>query len=186
MQSSDADGGGSTFLQNDKHLTTTQNRNTRKTMISSKHIFWHCISYLTCTSLSTQLTTAHVTFVLHTLTLITNKPTVKHMQWCTHIGNKMNTLILMLHPVQCVIVRCHIRNDRLLVWMGLVHVWNRVLLVSLLLSDNTILGVQLKYCLLHQIKSSAMPTPGVKPTGNFPETNFSEICDLKIKIGLKR
>jgi hypothetical protein len=44
------------------------------------------------------------------------------------------------------IVRSHLCDDTLLIWMGLVHVWNRGLLVSLLLSDNTILGAHLKYC----------------------------------------
>ena len=90
-------------------------------------------------SLSTHLTTAHVTFVLHPLTLFTTKPTVKPMQWRTHFGNLMTTLHLVLHLVQRVIVRSHICKDRLLNWMGLAHVWNRGLLVSLLLSDNTIL-----------------------------------------------
>jgi hypothetical protein len=144
MQTSHPEVGGSTFLQNDEHLTTTQNRNTRKTIITSMHIFWPSISYWTCTSLSTHLTTAHITFVLHTLTLFTTKPTVNPMQWCTHFGNMTNTLILILHSVQCVTVRSHICNDTFLIWLGLVHVWNRGLLVSLLLSDNTILGVQLK------------------------------------------
>jgi hypothetical protein len=47
----------------------------------------------------------------------------------------------------------HICNDKLLIRMGLVHVWNRGLLISLLLSDNTIVGAQLKSCLPYQIKS---------------------------------
>jgi len=49
MQSSHPEDAGSTFLQNDEHLTTKQNRNTRKTIISSMHIFWPHISYWTCT-----------------------------------------------------------------------------------------------------------------------------------------
>jgi len=56
-QSSHPEEGGSTFLQNDEYLTTTQNRNTRKTIISSMHIFWPCTSCCTCSSLSTILTT---------------------------------------------------------------------------------------------------------------------------------
>jgi hypothetical protein len=153
MQSSHPEDGGSTFLQHDEHLTTTQNRNKSKTVISSMHTFRPYISYCTCTSVSTNLTTAHTTFVLHALTLFTTKPTVSTMQWCTHFGNLTNTLFLIPHLVLCVIVRSHIHNDRLLIWMGLVHVWNRGLLFSLLLSDNTIQGAHLKYCLLYQIKS---------------------------------
>jgi len=38
-QSSHPGEGGSAFLQNDEHLTTTQHRNTRKTIISSMQIF---------------------------------------------------------------------------------------------------------------------------------------------------
>jgi len=38
-QSSHPEDGGSIFLQNDEHLTTTQHRNTRKAIISSMHVF---------------------------------------------------------------------------------------------------------------------------------------------------
>ena len=111
MQSGHPEDGGSTFLQNDEHLTTTQNRNKRKTIISAMHIFWPCISYWTCSPVSTNLITAHVTFVLHALTVYTTKPTVKPMQWCTHFGNLMNTLILILHPIQCVIEDTYVMTN---------------------------------------------------------------------------
>jgi hypothetical protein len=81
-----------------------------------------------------------------------NQTYSKPMQWCTQFGNMTNTLILILHPLQFVTVRSHICNDRLLIWLGLGHVWNRGLPVLLLLGDNTILTVQLKYCLLYHIK----------------------------------
>jgi hypothetical protein len=93
----------------------------------------------------------HDTFVLHALTMFTTKPTLQPMHWCTHIGNTTTTLHLILHPGKCVIVRSHICNDRLLIWAGLVHVWNRRLQASLQLM--TILGVQLKYWLMYTIMS---------------------------------
>jgi hypothetical protein len=69
--------------------------------------------------------------LLRALKQFTTKPTLQPTQWCTHIGNTTTTLHLILHPGKCVIVRSHIRNDRLLIWTGLVHVWNRRLQASL-------------------------------------------------------
>jgi hypothetical protein len=88
--------------------------------------------------------------VLHPLALFTTKPKAKPMKWCTHFGSVMTTPNLILHPDKWVIVRSHICNDRLLIWKGLVHVWNRGLQDSLLLCDITIMGPQLILCLLYQ------------------------------------
>jgi hypothetical protein len=91
--------------------------------------------------------------LLHALTQFTSKPTLQPTQPCTHFGNKTNTFHLILQPGKCVIVRSQICNERLLIWTGLVHIWNRKLQASLLLSDITILGAQLKYCLIYIIMS---------------------------------
>jgi len=57
-ESSHPEDGSCKFIQNCEYLTKAQRRNTRKTIISSMHIFWPYISCCTCSSLSTILTTA--------------------------------------------------------------------------------------------------------------------------------
>ena len=85
-----------------------------------------------CTFYKLNYCTQHVIFVLHALIQFTSKPTIKPMQWCTHFGNAITITHLILHPDKWVIVRSHIRNDRLLIWTGPVHIWNRKLQDSLL------------------------------------------------------
>jgi len=147
-QFSHPEDGGSKFLQNDEHLTITQKRKTRKTIISPMQIFWPSIACCTSISLSTILTTAHN--MIHALTMFTTKPTLQSMQWHTHFGNVTTPLHLILHPGKWLEVRSHICNNRLLIWTGLVHIWNRRLQDSLLLCDITIMGALLILCLLYQ------------------------------------
>jgi len=127
------------------------------TEIQERQSFHQCTYFdptfhVTLAVLSLQSQLMHTTFYiwLHALKHFTAKPTLQPTQWCTHTGNMMTTLHLILHTDKCVIVRSHIRNDRLLIWAGLVHIWNRRLQYSLFLCDITIIGAQLILFILYQ------------------------------------